>query len=118
MITYNNTLIAYFKANDTDFKKYLNEKFEQSNIASFIQFMDAFFYKLGLISTNLHPIEGSKWDAYYVLGYENIFSTNADKIVITDSPIQREPAEEKLAKKIIELFAFIDMSKVNDRITK
>jgi len=35
MITYNKTLIEYFKANDTDFKKLVNNEFEKSNLASF-----------------------------------------------------------------------------------
>jgi len=116
MITYNNTLIEYFKANDTEFKKLLNKEFEKSNISSFIQFMDSFFYKLGLVSTDIQPIEQSKWITSYVLGIDNIFSKESDNIVVTEFPILRKEAENKLATKIIELLSFIDMNKVSKRI--
>jgi|GEM_PF-1839371 len=116
MITYNNTLIEYFKANDTEFKRYVNEKFQESNRASFIGFIDNFFYNLGLMSTNIVPIENGKWEAYYVLGHDNMFTNEVETINATDGPIKRKDAEEKLAAKIIELLAFLDVSEVKNRI--
>jgi len=117
MITYNKTLIEYFKQNDTEFKKFLNEKFEKSSISSFIQFMDGFFYKIGLISTNIKPIEGSKWDSQYTLSIDNVFSKEPGDILVTDIPVHRKQAEEKLSKVVIELFTCIDMGQVNEKVT-
>ena len=93
----------------------MNKEFEKSNLASFIQYMDNFFYKLGIISSNIDPIENEKWESYYVLGLDNMFSHEAETINATDRPIKRKEAEEKLAGKIIELLSFIDMSEVNKR---
>jgi len=116
MITYNKNLIEYFKANDTDFKKLLNKEFEKSNLASFIQYMDNFFCKLGIISSNIDPIENGKWESYYVLGHDNMFTHEGENVYTTDGSVKRKDAEEKLAVKIIELLSFIDMSEVNERI--
>jgi len=116
MITYNKTLIEYFKANDTDFKKLVNKEFEKSNIASFIQFMDDFFWKLGIISSNIDPIENEKWMSYYVLGHDNMFTHEVETINATKGPINRKDAEEKLAGKIIKLLAFINLNEVKERI--
>jgi len=119
MITYNKTLIEYFKQNDTEFKKYVNEKFQESNKASFIQFIDNFFYTLGLISTNIVPvIEGDEWEAYYVLGNENMFAKETKSVTVTSNPMSSKKAEEKLASKIIELLTFIDIREVNNRINE
>lgn len=117
MITYNNTLIEYFKKNDTEFKRYVNEKFQESNRASFIGFLDNFFYKLGLISTNIVPIEQSKWEAYYVLGNESMFTKESKSITVTKKPMLRKEAEIILSKNIIELLDFVDIREVNKRIT-
>ena len=116
MITYNKNLIEYFKKNDSEFKKLVNKEFEKSNRASFIGFLDNFFYKLGIISSNIDPIENGKWESYYVLGIDNMFTHEAETVNTTNGPIKRKEAEEKLAGKIIELLAFIDMREVNKRI--
>jgi len=112
MITYNNTLIEYFKANDTEFKKLLNKEYEKSNISSFIQYMDAYFAKLGIISTNIIPIEGAKWNTQYTLGIDNLFSKEPDTIVVTNIPVSRKEAEGILATKVIALLSTIDMNEI------
>ncbi|NQY29232.1 MAG: hypothetical protein HRT69_07155 [Flavobacteriaceae bacterium] len=116
MITYNNTLIEYFKANDTEFKKLLNKEFEKSRLASFIQFMDSFFCKLGLISVNIKPIENARWDSLYTLSPENIFSQEFGSILVTNTPLPRKEAEEKLSEVVIELLSIVNINEVKKQI--
>jgi len=94
----------------------LNEKFDKSSISSFIQFMDGFFYKIGITSTNIKPIEGSKWDSLYTLSADNVFSKEPGDILVTNIPVHRKQAEEKLSKVVIDLFTSIDMTQVNEKI--
>jgi len=116
MITYNNTLIEYFKANDTAFKKYVNSEFEKSNISSFIQFVEGVFKSIGIITTTILPIDTRKWMSYYEIGPENIFSKEPGKINISTFPLTRKESESKLAIQIIELLSNVNMSELNNRI--
>jgi len=116
MITYNNTLIEYFKKNDTEFKKLLNKEFEKSRLASFIQFMDGFFCKIGLISVIVKPIEGSKWDGQYTLSDNNLFSKEPGDILITNTPLRRKEAEDKLSEVVIELLSIVNINDVKKQI--
>jgi len=116
MITYNKTLIEYFKLNDTEFKKLLNKEFEKSNIASFIQFMDGFFRKLGLISVTVKPIEGARWDGQYTLSTNNLFSKEPGDILVTNIPLYRKEAENKLSEVIIELLSIVNVNEIKKQI--
>ena len=116
MINYNNILIEYFKANDTEFKKLVNIKFEESKISRFIQFMDGFFCKIGIMSCDIKPIENGKWETYYMLGHDNMFTEESKIVYATDKPIKRKEAELLLANQVIGLLTHIDMSEVSKRI--
>ncbi|NQY31476.1 MAG: hypothetical protein HRT69_18665 [Flavobacteriaceae bacterium] len=116
MITYNNTLIEYFKADDTQFKKYVNQMFEESRLSSFIEYLEGFFKTIGIVSTNILPIDTRKWMSYYELSEDNLFSKKADRTLSNEYPVSRKEAEDKLAENIIELLSVVDMSEVNNRI--
>lgn len=116
MINYNNTLIEYFKANDTDFKKLINCEFEKSILSSFVQFMEEFFSRIGLMSCIITPIVPQEWNVKYTLSTNNIFSEASGTFIVNEEPINRKEAEELLAKEIIEILSVVDMNKVNERI--
>ena len=117
MITYNNTLIEYFKANDTQFKKFVNEEFEKNKISSFIQFVnEVIFYNIGLTSCSIKPLIPDQWEVIYLIDKNNVFSEEPGTFIVNEEPLNRKEAEEKLSVEVIKLLSVVDMSEVNNRI--
>lgn len=117
MITYNKIITEYFKANDTDLKRLVNTKFEESKITNFIHYTNEFFYKLGLTSVIIRPAEmACEWDAQYDLSSDNIFSEKTESILLNEEPVYQGAAEEILAKEVIKLISTADINEVNNRI--